>query len=306
VEKLGAPLPAQSPVTLEELRAEREMPSLEPFSNTTEERFHDMVKRAREYIQAGDIFQVVLSQRFTLPLRACPLQLYRFLRVINPSPYLFFMRRGARILIGSSPEILVRLDDREVVVRPIAGTKPRGTTPEQDLQIERELLADPKELAEHIMLVDLGRNDVGRVAELGSVKVDELHTIERYSHVMHIVSSVSGRLREGCDAVDVLRASFPAGTLSGAPKVRAMEIIEELEAERRGLYGGAVGYIDFRGNMDMCIAIRSMLIQDQKLYVQAGAGIVADSDSKSEYEETLHKAGAVIRAIELAGGGSLS
>jgi anthranilate synthase component 1 len=291
----GSPPPAPA--------AEPGAASLEAFSNSSRARYHEVVKRAVEYIRAGDIFQVVPSQRFTLPLRVDPVQIYRWLRVINPSPYLFFLRAGERVVLGSSPEILVRLEGGEVVVRPIAGTRPRGATPEQDRENERALLADPKELAEHIMLVDLGRNDVGRVAELGSVRVDELHTIERYSHVMHIVSSVSGRLREGCDAIDVLRACFPAGTLTGAPKVRAMEIIEELEPERRGLYGGAVGYLDFHGDMDMCIAIRTLLVQDGQIHVQAGGGVVADSDPDREYQETLHKAGALIQAIQLADGG---
>jgi anthranilate synthase component I len=301
IAQLARPLPAHvSPALAAEPVASGA--SLEAFSNTTRARYHDTVKRAREYIEAGDIFQVVPSQRFTLPLRSDPLEIYRWLRVINPSPYLFFLRAGERVVLGSSPEILVRLEAGEVVVRPIAGTRPRGATPEQDRENERALLADPKELAEHIMLVDLGRNDVGRVARIGSVRVDEMHTVERYSHVMHIVSSVSGRLREECDAIDLLRACFPAGTLTGAPKVRAMEIIEELEPERRGLYGGAVGYVDFRGDMDMCIAIRTLLAQEGQIHVQAGGGVVADSDPEREYQETLHKAKAVIQAIELAGG----
>ncbi len=274
-------------------------------SNFSREDFCAAVERARSYIQAGDIFQVVPSQRLTLPLRCDPVSIYRWLRIVNPSPYLFFMRCEERVILGSSPEVLARLegeegDARDIALRPIAGTRPRGETAEEDSAFERELLADPKELAEHIMLVDLGRNDLGRVAETGSVRVDQLQVIERYSHVMHIVSNVRARLREGCDAVDVLRATFPAGTLSGAPKIRAMEIIDELEPERRGLYGGAVGYIDYYGRMDMCIAIRTMLIQDDKIYIQAGAGIVADSDPELEYEETLHKAGALIRAVSLA------
>jgi anthranilate synthase component 1 len=275
-------------------------------SNVTRERYHEMVKRAKDYIQAGDVFQVVPSQRFTAPLRSDPRQIYRWLRVINPSPYLFFLRCGDHVVLGSSPETHVRLEDGEIILRPIAGTRPRGASEEEDQALERELLSDPKELAEHIMLVDLGRNDVGRVAEIGSVRVDELKVIERYSHVMHIVSNVRGRLAEGYDAIDLLRATFPAGTLTGAPKVRAMEIIDELEPERRGLYGGCVGYIDHRGNMDSCIVIRTLLIKDGQIYAQAGGGVVADSDPQAEYEESLHKARAVLRAIELAGGGSLA
>ena len=213
---------------------------------------------------------------------------------------------GDHVVLGSSPETHVRLEDGEIILRPIAGTRPRGASEEEDQALERELLSDPKELAEHIMLVDLGRNDVGRVAEIGSVRVDELKVIERYSHVMHIVSNVRGRLAEGYDAIDLLRATFPAGTLTGAPKVRAMEIIDELEPERRGLYGGCVGYIDHRGNMDSCIVIRTLLIKDGQIYAQAGGGVVADSDPQAEYEESLHKARAVLRAIELAGGGSLA
>jgi len=229
-------------------------------SNVTRERYHEMVKRSKDYIQAGDIFQVVPSQRLRVPLQTEAIEIYRQLRVINPSPYLFFLRGPGQVVVGSSPEILVRLEDGEIILRPIAGTRPRGATEAEDQASEVELLADPKELAEHIMLVDLGRNDVGRVAEIGSVHVDELKVIERYSHVMHIVSNVRGKLRPDCDAIDLLRATFPAGTLTGAPKVRAMEIIDELESERRGLYGGCVGYIDYRGNMDVCIAIRTLLV----------------------------------------------
>jgi anthranilate synthase component 1 len=275
-------------------------PSFDVRSNTTRERYHAVVRRAKQYIQAGDIFQVVPSQRLSVPLTVEPLEIYRQLRVLNPSPYLFFLRCGDHVVLGSSPEILVRLEGRRIDLRPIAGTRPRGATPEEDLALERELLADPKELAEHVMLVDLGRNDVGRVAEIGSVAVDELQVIERYSHVMHIVSNVHGTLREGLDGIDLLRATFPAGTLTGAPKVRAMEIIEEVEPERRGLYGGCVGYIDFSGNMDMCIAIRTLLVKDGSIHVQAGGGVVADSDPEREYQETLHKASAGLRAVELA------
>ena len=259
------------------------------------------MKRAKEYIQAGDVFQVVPSQRLSVPLETDPVSIYRQLRVVNPSPYLFFLRCGDHVVVGSSPEILVRLEDRNIELRPIAGTRPRGATLEEDRRLEAELLSDPKELAEHLMLVDLGRNDIGRVSEIGSVEVDEFQVIERYSHVMHIVSNVRGTLRPECDAIDLLRATFPAGTLTGAPKIRAMEIIEELETERRGLYGGSVGYIDYRGNMDMCIAIRTLLIKDGHVYVQAGGGVVADSDPELEYEESLYKARGPLQAVELAG-----
>ncbi len=275
---------------------------LAPASNVTRERFLEMVERCQTYIHAGDIFQVVPSQRFTLPQRCEPFQIYRQLRVLNPSPYLFFMRCGDHVVLGSSPEIHVRLTDGTIELRPLAGTAPRGATPEEDKELERRLLADPKELAEHVMLVDLGRNDVGRVAEIGSVVVDEFEVVERYSHVMHIVSNVRGRLRSDKDAVDLLRATFPAGTVSGAPKVRAMEVIEEVEPERRGLYAGCVGYFDYHGNMDTCIALRTLLVKDGKLYVQAGGGVVADSEPAKEFDETLHKAGALLRAIALAGG----
>ncbi len=277
---------------------------LTPASNVTRERFVEMVKRCQEYIHAGDIFQVVPSQRFTIPQRCEPFSIYRQLRVLNPSPYLFFIRCGDHVVLGSSPEIHVRLTDGLIELRPLAGTAPRGATPEEDKQIEQRLLADPKELAEHVMLVDLGRNDVGRVAQIGSVLVDEFEVIERYSHVMHIVSNVRGRLRVDKDAIDLLRATFPAGTVSGAPKVRAMEVIEEVEPERRGLYAGCVGYFDYYGNMDTCIALRTLLVKDGNLYVQAGGGVVADSDPDKEFQETLHKAGALMRAIALAGGPS--
>ena len=283
-------------------------PGVEPLemrSTLTRDQYCEIVKRAKEYIEAGDIFQVVPSQRIEIPLRTEPIQIYRALRAINPSPYLFFLRGPGHVLVGSSPEILVRLEGDQICLRPIAGTCSRGADEEQDLANERALLADPKELAEHVMLVDLGRNDVGRVAEIGSVHVDEFQVIERYSHVMHIVSNVRGRLREDADAIDLLRACFPAGTLTGAPKVRAMEIIDELETERRGIYGGCVGYIDDRGDLDMCIAIRTLLIQGNRIYAQAGGGVVADSDPDSEYLESLQKARVVLRAIERAGGGSL-
>ncbi|MFQ5699790.1 MAG: anthranilate synthase component I [Myxococcota bacterium] len=274
-------------------------------SNLTREAFHRIVERARAYIRAGDVFQVVPSQRLELEVDVDPFQIYRALRILNPSPYLFFLRGGDHVVLGSSPEILVRLEAGEITLRPIAGTRPRGRDEAEDRRHEAELLADPKELAEHLMLVDLGRNDVGRVAQVGSVRVDEFQSVERYSHVMHLVSNVRARLRADRDAIDLLRATFPAGTLTGAPKVRAMEIIEELEPSRRGLYGGCVGYLDHRGNMDTCIAIRTLVARDGRLFVQAGGGIVADSVPEREYRETLDKARALLRAIERAGGGVL-
>ncbi len=273
---------------------------MEVASSFTRDAFREVVKRAKEYIEAGDIFQVVLSQRLRIPLQVDPFTIYRHLRRINPSPYLFFLRCDGAILIGSSPEILARLEGSRVEVRPIAGTRRRGETPEEDRALEAELLADPKERAEHVMLVDLGRNDVGRVAKTGSVRVTEFAVIERYSHVMHIVSNVQGELRPGLDWLDVLRASFPAGTLTGAPKVRAMEIIDELEPVRRGPYGGCVGYVDYSGNMDMAITIRTILVKDGVIHLQSGAGIVADSDPEAEYQETMSKARALIQAIDLA------
>jgi anthranilate synthase component 1 len=269
-------------------------------SNMSEETFKGMVERAKEYVAAGDIIQVVLSQRFHTETDIAPFALYRALRHINPSPYLFYLKLDDMVLIGSSPEILVRLEDGEIELRPIAGTRKRGKTTEEDMALEEELLADPKERAEHLMLVDLGRNDAGRVAKAGSVEVKDLLVVERYSHVMHIVSGVHGTLEEGKDQFDVLAASFPAGTVSGAPKIRAMEIIEELEPERRGPYAGAVGYFGFSGNMDFCITIRTFVMQGRNLWVQAGAGIVADSDPQMEYEETLNKSRGLRRAVELA------
>lgn len=271
--------------------------------NFEKEKFKQAVERCKEYIRAGDIFQVVLSQRFTGELQSDPFDIYRALRTINPSPYMFFLRFGESLVVGASPEVLVRKEGDQVDVRPIAGTLPRGKTPEEDLEQEQRMLADPKERAEHIMLVDLGRNDVGRVARGGTVKVTELMVVERYSHVMHIVSNVRGQLREGLDSFDVFRAAFPAGTLSGSPKIRAMEIIDELEPSRREVYGGAVGYFSFSGNMDLAIAIRTLQIVKDKLYLQAGAGIVADSDPEMEYQETLNKARGVKRAIEMANRG---
>ncbi len=264
-----------------------------------EDNFKAAVKKSQQYILEGDIMQVVLSQRMSQPFSAPPLSLYRALRSLNPSPYMFYYDMGDHHVVGASPEILVRLDDGVVTSRPIAGTRPRGKTREQDLALADELLADPKERAEHVQLMDLGRNDVGRVAQVGTVKVTDNMMIERYSHVMHIVSNVEGKLKPGLDAIDVLKATFPAGTVSGAPKVRAMEIIDELEPSKRGIYAGAVGYLGFNGDMDVAIAIRTGVIKDNMLYVQAGAGIVADSIPQSEWDETQNKAKAVLRAAEL-------
>ncbi len=272
----------------------------EPASNMSRSHFHDMVKRAKEYILAGDIFQVVLSQRFSLPFTLPPFALYRALRRLNPSPFLVFMDLGEFAAVASSPEILVRQRDGTVTIRPIAGTRPRGQSPDEDRALADDLLSDPKELAEHLMLLDLGRNDVGRVAEIGSVRVTEQMQIELYSHVMHIVSNVEGRVAGGRDAMDCLSAGFPAGTVSGAPKVRAMEIIEELESERRGLYGGAIGYFGADGAMDTCIALRTAIVKDATMYVQAGGGVVADSDPEAEFQESRNKARALIRAAEEA------
>ena len=272
----------------------------EPQSNMTPEAFRAMVERGKEYIFAGDVFQVVLSQRFTLPFALPPFSLYRALRRLNPSPFLFFLDLGGFSIVGSSPEILVRLRENEVTIRPLAGTRPRGRSAEEDRQLSEELLADPKERAEHLMLLDLGRNDVGRVAKVGSVKVTEQFTIETYSHVMHIVSHVIGELAEDEDAMSALVAGFPAGTVSGAPKVRAMEIIDELEPERRSIYAGTVGYFGAGGAMDTCIALRTALVKDGKVQIQAGGGIVADSDPEAEYQESCNKARAVIRAAEEA------
>jgi anthranilate synthase component 1 len=272
----------------------------EPKSNTMPDEFKGMVERAREYIAAGDIFQVVLAQRFSVPFTLPSFALYRALRRTNPSPFLFYLDFGAFALVGSSPEILVRVRDGEVTIRPLAGTRRRGTTTEEDKALEAELLADPKERAEHLMLLDLGRNDVGRVAEIGSVRVTESFAIERYSHVMHIVSHVLGRLDKQHDVVDALMAGFPAGTLSGAPKVRAMQIIDELEKEKRGPYGGCVGYFSADGEMDSCIVLRTALVKDGVAYVQAGAGIVADSDPLAEQLECEYKARALFKAAEEA------
>jgi anthranilate synthase component 1 len=264
------------------------------------ERFERIVEQAKEYIMAGDIFQVVLSQRFARPVQAAPFNVYRALRSINPSPYLYYLDLGELQVAGASPELLVRVEDGEVMIRPLAGTRPRGKDEISDLAFERELKADEKERAEHLMLVDLARNDVGRVSAPGTVHVSEFMEVERYSHVMHLVSHVTGRLRADLTPYDALRASFPAGTLSGAPKVRAMEIIAELEGERRGVYGGAVGYFSHAGNLDMAITLRTLVLKDGIAYGQVGAGIVADSIPAKEYEETLHKAGAALRALERA------
>jgi anthranilate synthase component 1 len=269
-------------------------------SNFGGDAFRAAVGRAIRYIHDGDVMQVVLSQRLSRPYAGSPLSLYRALRSINPSPYMFYFDFGDFQVVGASPEILVRLERGTVTVRPIAGTRRRGATRDEDQSLERELLADPKERAEHVMLVDLGRNDVGRVAATGTVRLTESMTVERYSHVMHIVSNVEGRLREGLDCLDVLRAAFPAGTVSGAPKVRAMEIIDELEPEKRGIYAGAVGYLGFNGDMDLAIAIRTALVKEGRLHVQAGAGIVADSVPENEWQETRAKARAVLRAAEIA------
>ncbi|MDD2320894.1 MAG: anthranilate synthase component I [Geobacteraceae bacterium] len=268
-------------------------------SNVSRADFEQSVVAAKEYVKAGDVIQIVLSQRFSADLTVDPLDIYRILRTLNPSPYMFFLRLDDTLVVGASPEVMVRKEGERAELRPIAGTRPRGKTREEDEDLARELLEDPKERAEHVMLVDLGRNDLGRVCTTGSVRVSELMVVERYSHVMHIVSNVQGQLQEGKDAFDVLRATFPAGTLSGAPKVRAMEIIEELEPVRREIYGGAVGYFSFSGNMDMAIAIRTLIVKDGRIHLQAGAGIVADSDPATEYQETVNKARAVVKAIEL-------
>ena len=296
------------------LQAQLEMPIASRFPGATKMKgnpvseqgriaYENAVERARKYIYEGDIMQVVLSHRIRRPYSATPMALYRALRALNPSPYMFYYDFGNSQVVGASPEILVRLEDKRVTVRPIAGTRPRGATKQQDVSLAEELLSDPKERAEHLMLVDLGRNDVGRVANTGSVEVTDRMSIENYSHVMHIVSNVEGDLKPGLNAMDVLKATFPAGTVSGAPKVRAMEIIDELETSRRGVYAGAVGYLGFNGDMDLAIAIRTALIQDGTLYVQAGAGIVADSIPANEWQETQNKAYAILRAADMAESG---
>ncbi|MBI4551929.1 MAG: anthranilate synthase component I [Candidatus Latescibacteria bacterium] len=269
-------------------------------ANLTPEAFQDAVRRAKEYIAAGDVFQVVLSQRFSVGIDRDPFDIYRALTALNPSPYLYYLRLDGLHIVGASPETMVQVDAGQVVVRPIAGTKRRGASEAEDDALSQELLNDPKERAEHVMLVDLGRNDVGRVCEYGTVQTTELMAIEKYSHVIHIVSNVVGRLRDGLDGFDVLRATFPAGTLSGAPKIRAMEIIDELETTRRGVYGGALGYIGFSGNLDLCITIRTMVITDGRAFIQAGAGIVADSIPEAEHIECANKAAALLRAIQHA------
>jgi anthranilate synthase component 1 len=290
---LARPLPLAAPaVSLPPLPA--------PASNFTKAEFMAAVERAKEYIFAGDVFQVVPSQRFSVPFALPPFALYRALRRINPAPFLFHLDFGGFSIVGSSPEILVRLRDGIVTIRPLAGTRKRGATHDEDQRLEAELLADPKERAEHLMLLDLGRNDVGRVAEIGTVRVTESFAIERFSHVMHIMSDVQGRLREGLDAIDALVAGFPAGTLTGAPKVRAMQIIEELEPTRRGIYAGCIGYFAANGTMDTCIGLRTAVVKDGTMYVQAGCGVVADSDPEAEWEETRQKARALFRAAEEA------
>jgi anthranilate synthase component 1 len=295
VEKLSTPTESLAPA---DISASGEH-QLQYKSNFTQPQFEDAVRKCVEYIRAGDIFQVVISQRLAVPLEVDPFEVYRTLRVVNPSPFMFFLRTPKCTLVGSSPEIMVRVVDGKVTVRPLAGTRRRGRTEEEDQRLADELLADPKERAEHVMLVDLGRNDVGRVAKFGSVEISDVMVIERYSHVMHITSNVTGQLTEDRDAFDALAACLPAGTVSGAPKVRAMEIIDEMEPHRRGPYAGAVGYIDFAGNMDTCIALRTIVIQDGTAYIQVGAGIVADSVPEREYEETLNKARGLLKAIEI-------
>ncbi len=269
-------------------------------SNMSQGYFESIVEKGKEYIFEGDIFQVVLSQRFEADMEGDPFMLYRALRMVNPSPYLFYLDFDGYTIVGSSPEVLVSVQNKEVRVLPIAGTRPRGKTHEEDLELEEDLKADPKEVAEHIMLVDLGRNDLSRVCKAGTVKLERNQVIERYSHVMHIVSDVVGELQEQQNSVDALMQCFPAGTVSGAPKIRAMEIIDELEPTKRGIYAGAVGYFDFSGNMDTCIAIRTMVVTGNKVYIQAGAGIVADSNPTKEFEETQNKAGALVQALSIA------
>ena len=294
VKKLKSPAPAQA------TWGKRRSTEHTLTSNFTQPQYEQAVLKAKEYIKAGDIFQVVPSQRFQTAINVEPYEIYRALRLINPSPYMYFLRCGDATVVGASPEVMVRLEGSRIDLRPIAGTRRRGATEEEDKALAEELLADPKERAEHIMLVDLGRNDVGRVSEPGSVQVSELMVIERYSHVMHIVSNVLGKLSGGKDSYDVIRACFPAGTVSGAPKIRAMQIIDELEPTRRGPYAGAVGYFGFSGNMDTCITIRTLVIKDNTAYIQAGGGVVADSDPAAEYQETVNKAKAMMRAVEMA------
>jgi anthranilate synthase component I len=284
---------------VEQWKLECESAPLEVTSNFSQAAFEQAVLECVEYIRAGDIFQVVPSQRLTVHTDVSPFEIYRSLRVVNPSPFMFYLRTPDCVLVGCSPEIMCRVADGVVTVRPLAGTRKRGQNDKEDRLLEKELLADPKERAEHVMLVDLGRNDVGRVAQFGSIELTEIMVVERYSHVMHISSEVQGKLRAGLDAFDALKACLPAGTVSGAPKVRAMEVIDSIEPHRRGPYGGAVGYIDYRGNMDTCIALRTMVVKDHQVHVQAGCGVVADSNPTTEYEETMNKARALIAAVEM-------
>ena len=301
VEKIANVLRKIKEGTTSLLSVSEKEPNLKNWhSNFSKEEFENIVKKAKEYIAQGDVIQVVLSQRFRKPFYSNPDKIYRVLRFLNPSPYMYYLDFGDLKVIGSSPEILVRLEEGKIETRPIAGTRRRGKTQGEDKALEKELLSDEKERAEHLMLVDLARNDIGRVAKTGSVKVENFMRIEKYSHVMHIVSDIVGELKEGYDALDVLKATFPAGTVSGAPKVRAMQIIEELENERRGIYAGSVGYISFQGNMDMAIAIRTAIYRNREIFVQAGAGIVADSVPEKEWEETVNKAKALMKAIETA------
>jgi len=307
VAQLQQPTPQPAPIDLaaaEQTRAEEIIAESEFRSHFTREQYCSAVDRIKEYVLAGDVMQVVPSQRLSLPFVAPPLDLYRALRYLNPSPYMYFLDLDDFHIVGSSPEILARSEQGVVTVRPIAGTRRRGRTEEEDQALEAELLADPKELAEHLMLIDLGRNDVGRIANIGSVKLTDKMVVERYSHVMHIVSNVTGELSAGKTAIDVLRAALPAGTLSGAPKIRAMEIIDELEPVKRGVYGGAVGYISWQGDMDTAIAIRTAVVKDEVLYIQAGGGVVADSVPKLEYKETMNKARAMFRAAAMVQSGA--
>ncbi len=294
IAKLQQPTPSLSASNFDQPVAEE----LEPRSNFTKASFEAAVGKCTEFIRAGDIFQVVISQRLELPNLCDPFEVYRTLRVVNPSPFMFFVRTPAVTLVGSSPEVMCRVMNGVATVRPLAGTRPRGKTAKEDQELAAELLADPKERAEHVMLVDLGRNDIGRVAKYGSIELSDVMVVERYSHVMHISSNVQGQIRDGMNAMHALKACLPAGTVSGAPKVRAMQIIDEIEPHRRGPYAGAVGYIDYSGNMDTCIALRTLVFCGDKIYIQAGAGIVADSVPAAEYQETLNKAGAMLKAIQ--------
>jgi anthranilate synthase component 1 len=291
----------ESPTQSRLMNAAQVAPSLSPQSNTSRDEFCDIVRRCQEHIRAGDVFQIVPSQRFQASYAGNPISLYRALRFVNPSPYMFYLRLGENFsLVGSSPEVHVRLRDRKVEIRPLAGTRRRGITPEEDQELATDLLKDPKERAEHLMLVDLARNDVGRICDFGSIKVSDFMTIERYSHVMHIVSNIEGELKPGCDADDVMRATFPAGTVSGAPKVRAMQLINQFEKGKRGVYSGAIGYFGFDGNLDSCIALRTVVLKDGVAFAQAGCGVVADSVPESEHQECVNKAMALFRAIERA------